>query len=131
MNTATVQTTPMPSDLVSSSSARITVRLTRAARSHDTPKRGNTGHARAGPVRRVQPDVIRLVERGLLTDDSARRRIRPSMHTKPRTTHVVPRQLYAPDDAVDCNAQLPDERDWRAPSYFSSVLKPSPSIAAA
>src|SRR2546430_2208751 len=48
---------------------RLTFRLTRAARSHDTPERGNTGHARAGPVRRVQPGVIRLVERGLLTDE--------------------------------------------------------------
>src|SRR2546430_69411 len=47
-----------------------TFRLTRAARSHDTPERGNTGHARAGPVRRVQPGVIRLVERGLLTDEA-------------------------------------------------------------
>src|SRR5438093_1014323 len=47
-----------------------TFRLTRAARSHDTPERGNTGHARARPVRRVQPGVIRLVERGLLTDEA-------------------------------------------------------------
>ena len=46
----------------------LTVRLTRAARSHDTPERGHTGHARAGPVRRVQPNVIPLVERGFLTD---------------------------------------------------------------
>ena len=96
----------------------LTVRLTRAARSHDTPKRGNTGHARACPVRRVQPDVIRLVERGLLTDDNARRRIRPSMHTKPRTTHAVPSQLHAPDDAPEGNAQRPDDGDWSAPSYF-------------
>src|SRR2546426_8326261 len=50
--------------------AGLTFRLTRAARSHDTSERGNTGHARAGPVRRVRPGVIRLVDRGFLTDEA-------------------------------------------------------------
>ncbi len=35
------------------------------------PERGNTGHARAVPVRRVQPNVIPLVERGFVTDETA------------------------------------------------------------
>src|SRR2546425_12675249 len=75
--------------------SRLTFRLTRAARSDDTPERGDTRRARARLVRRVQPGVIRLVERGLLTDeahdDGSGARFTPGR----RATRAAPSQLRA------------------------------------
>ena len=102
-------TTDQPREENESRAVRITVRLTRAARSHDTPERGHTGHARAGSVRRVQANVIRPVERARLTDNNARRGFRRSMHTQPRTPHAVPSHLHTPDHAVEGDAQRPDD----------------------
>src|SRR3989442_1597792 len=66
---------------------------------NDTSERGNTGHARARPVRRVQPGAIRLVERGFLTDegqdDGSDLRFTPSR----RATRAEPNQLRARDHA--------------------------------
>src|SRR5437899_1760786 len=125
-----------------------TFRLTRAARSHDTPERGNTGHARARPVRRVQPGVIRLVERGLLTDEAQDAgsdiRFTPSRRaTQPRPASLASaetRAMVAPSGSVPGieRAELCACRVENTTAAYSSnhntpaphlVTSPSPLVA--
>jgi hypothetical protein len=53
------------------------------------------------------------------------------MHTRPRTTQVVTRQLCARDDAGAGNAQQPADGERRAPRQGSSLLASPPALAAA
>jgi hypothetical protein len=111
--------------------ARLTFRLTRAARSHDAPERGNTGHARAGPVRRVQPNVIPPVERARLTDTDRAPRPGREIHAKPRMPiHRRPR-LALPRIRARATPRTLDDAHGRAPSHVAAVPTPPPPIAGA
>jgi hypothetical protein len=82
-------------------------------------------------ARRLQRNVIRLVERGLLTDDDVDRSLPGPNQLRPCTPSVGSRQLDAPDNVAGRSAPWLDDSARRAPNQFPSVLKPPPVIAAA
>ena len=121
----------MPTDLKSSFFVRITVRLTRAARSHDTPGAREHGARASGPRASGAAECYTARRTRLPHRRIARRQLECSKHVRLRTTTAVPTQLWARDDLVEGNAPWCDDAPASAPSDVPSVLKPPLSVAAA
>ena len=102
----------------------------RRAESRYTRSAGTRARA-SGPVRRVQPNVIPPVERGLLADAIGRRRLRRS--ASPKAAHATQccESLFRPQPRKRRNAERLDDVFRRAPNQIPSVLKSPPSLAAA
>lgn len=95
------------------------------------PERGHTGRARAGPVRRVQRHVMRLVPRGLLARRRPRVDVGASSHLKPRATRAVPRQLDVRDEPAGRMAPVSSRRRRSAPGQVAALRETPRPIAAA
>jgi hypothetical protein len=81
--------------------------------------------------RRLQRNVIRLVECGRLTDDNVGRSLPGPNQLRPRTPSGASPQLDAPDDVAGHSAPRLDGDARRAPNQFPSVLTLPPAIASA